>query len=171
MRRREFIAWLGAVAAAGAWPLPAPAQPAKIARVGFVGFGGPDPNVGLAGLRRGFADRGYLPGRNLQLEERYAEGDPARIPSLVAELLALGVDVLVTGGTPMTLEAHKATITVPIVCVTADPVGVGPRSQSRPAGRQRDGPLLVVDPIQRQVARALEVRSPQPPPSRGSLEP
>src|SRR5271163_4350647 len=78
MRRREFIAWLGAAATPGAWPLSAPAQPTKIPRVGYVWFGRPDPNVGLAGLRQGLADRGYVLGRNLLLEERYAEGDRDR---------------------------------------------------------------------------------------------
>jgi putative ABC transport system substrate-binding protein len=80
MRRREFIAWLGAAATPGAWPLSAPAQPTKIPRVAYVWFGFPDPNVAIAGLRQGLADRGFVLGRNLLLEERYAEGDRARVP-------------------------------------------------------------------------------------------
>jgi putative tryptophan/tyrosine transport system substrate-binding protein len=123
MRRREFIAWLGAAATPGAWPLSAPAQPTKIPRVGYVWFGFPDPNVAIAGPRQGLADRGYVLGRNLLLEERYAEGDRARVPGLIAELLALDVDVLVTGTSGTILAARKATTTVPIVGVAADWVG------------------------------------------------
>jgi putative ABC transport system substrate-binding protein len=63
--------------------------------------------------------------RNLILEERYAEGKAERVPELIAELLALNVDVLVTPGTPITLAAQRATSTIPIVCVTGNPVGVG----------------------------------------------
>jgi hypothetical protein len=80
--------------------------------------------VGIAGLRRRLQERGYVLGRNLILEERYAEGDPARTRELITELLALGVDVLVTGDFPLIL-AHTLTATVPIVGVAADFVGVG----------------------------------------------
>ena len=131
MRRREFIAALGAAAA---WPPPARAQPAKIPRIGYFWPGFPDPNVGLAGLRQGLADRGYVLGRNLLLEERYAEGDFRRQPGLIAELLALGVDVLVTGDAAL-IYAHTRSATVPIVGVASDFVGVGlAAGLSRPGG-------------------------------------
>jgi ABC-type uncharacterized transport system substrate-binding protein len=68
-----------------------------------------------AGLRQGLADRGYIVGRNLILEERYADGDAERVPALFAELLALNVDVIATPGTPITRAARRATSTVPIV--------------------------------------------------------
>jgi putative ABC transport system substrate-binding protein len=146
MRRREFIAWLGAAATPGAWPLSAPAQPTKIPRVGYVWFGRPDPNVGLAGLRQGLADRGYVLGRNLLLEERYAEGDRARVPGLIAELLALDVDVLVTGTSGTILAARKATTMVPIVGVAADWVGSGlADSLSRPGANVTGLSLLSVE--------------------------
>jgi putative tryptophan/tyrosine transport system substrate-binding protein len=133
MRRREFIALLGAAAAPSAWMSPARALPAKIPRVGYVWFGFRDPNISLAGLRQGLADRGYVLGRNLLLEERYAEGDRARVPGLIAELLALDVDVLVTGTSGTILAARKATTMVPIVGVAADWVGGGlADSLSRP---------------------------------------
>jgi putative tryptophan/tyrosine transport system substrate-binding protein len=90
--------------------------------------------VGIAGLRRRLQERGYVLGRNLILEERYAEGDPARTRELITELLALGVDVLVTGDFPLIL-AHTLTATVPIVGVAADFVGVGLAAKlSRPGG-------------------------------------
>jgi putative ABC transport system substrate-binding protein len=69
------------------------------------------------------------------LEERYANGNPERVASLIDELLALNVNVLVTPGTPVTLAAHRATSTVPIVCVTGDPVRTGfAESLARPGG-------------------------------------
>jgi putative ABC transport system substrate-binding protein len=81
MRRRAFITALGASAA---WPLAARAQPAKIPRVGYFWPGFPEPNVGVAGLRQGLQERGYHLGRNLLLEERYAEGHAARTRALIA---------------------------------------------------------------------------------------
>jgi putative ABC transport system substrate-binding protein len=78
---------------------------------------------------------GYIVGHDPVLEERYADGNPERVPSLVAELLALNVDVLLTPGTPITLAAQRATSTVPIVCVVGDPVRTGlVTSVARPGG-------------------------------------
>jgi putative tryptophan/tyrosine transport system substrate-binding protein len=77
------------------------------------------------GLRRGLEDRGYVLGRNLVLEERYANGNAAQVPQLIAELLAKKVDVLVTPGTATSRAAQRATSTVPIVVFSADPVGNG----------------------------------------------
>jgi len=133
MRRRVFLAL--AAGAAAAWPIVGRGQSAKTVRIGFVSPGPRGDIVSLNGLRQGLVDRGYALGRDLQIEERYAEGNPAKLPALIADLLALGVDVLVTAGTPATLAAHKATSTVPIVSVTGDPVGVGlAASLSHPGG-------------------------------------
>jgi putative tryptophan/tyrosine transport system substrate-binding protein len=121
MRRREFITLVGCAAAG--WPFAARAQQAAIPRVGYVWIGAPDgTDVSNAGLRQGLADRGYEIGRNLVLDERYAEGHVERVPALVAELLALNVDVLVAVGTLTSLAAQRATSTVPIVCMSGDPV-------------------------------------------------
>jgi putative ABC transport system substrate-binding protein len=74
-------------------------------------------------------------GRNLLLEERYADGEPERVPPLIAELLTLNVDVLVTPGTPISQAAQRATSTVPIVCMSGDPVRAGlVASLARPGG-------------------------------------
>lgn len=99
------------------------AQQATIPRIGyvFVGISG-GTDVSNAGLRQGLADRGYEIGRNLILDERYAEGNSERIPALIAELLALNVDVLVTVGTVTSRAAQRATATVPIVFMSGDPV-------------------------------------------------
>jgi len=79
-------------------------------------------------------------------EERYANGSSERVASLIDELLALNVNVLVTPGTPITLAAHRATSTVPIVCVTADPVRTGlAESLARPGGNITGVSLLSGD--------------------------
>jgi putative ABC transport system substrate-binding protein len=108
---------------------------ARAARVGYVWIGVRGSDESSAGLRQGFADRGYLVGRNLVLEERYADGHPERLAALIAELIALPVDVLMTPGTPITRAAQRATSTVPIVSVSGDPIGTGlVASLSRPGG-------------------------------------
>jgi putative tryptophan/tyrosine transport system substrate-binding protein len=70
-----------------------------IPRIGYVWIGAGDTDMAGAGLRQGLADAGYVIGRNLALEVRYAEGHSERIPELIAELLALNVEVLVAPGT------------------------------------------------------------------------
>lgn len=134
VRRREFIGLFG-VAIVG-WPLAVRAQHVAMPRVGYVWIGSAgDANASIAGLRQGLADRGYIIGRNLVLEERYADGDAERVPALIAELLALNVDVLATPGSPITRAARRATSTVPIVMVSGNPVGTGlVTSLSRPGG-------------------------------------
>ncbi len=88
----------------------------------------------ISGPAQGLADRGYVLGRDLLIEERYAEGNPEKTPTLLAELLTLGADVLVTRGELTTVAAHKAASTVPIVCMTANPVGVGLAVRLPPQG-------------------------------------
>ena len=133
MKRREFITLLGV--AVVAWPRAARSQKQAVPRVGYIWIGARGTDVSNAGLRQGLADLGYVVGRNLVLEERYANGNPERVPGLIAELLALNVDVLLTPGTPITLAAQRATSTLPIVCVTGDPVRAGlVASLARPGG-------------------------------------
>jgi putative tryptophan/tyrosine transport system substrate-binding protein len=132
MRRREFVTLLSS---AFTWPLAVRAQQHAMPRIGYIWSGVPGTEMSIAGLRQGLTDRGYVVGRNLMIEERYAEGNPHRIPVLIDQLLALSIDVLVTPGTPITLAAQRATTTVPIVCITGNPVGSGlVASLSRPGG-------------------------------------
>jgi putative ABC transport system substrate-binding protein len=134
MRRREFLTLLSG--AAGAWPLAAGAQQPATARVGYIwaGVRGSDGRQS-AGLRQGLADRGYVIGRNLILEERYADGNADRVAALIAELLALNIDVLVTPGTPLSRAAQLATKIVPIVSISGNPVDTGlVASLSHPGG-------------------------------------
>jgi putative ABC transport system substrate-binding protein len=138
MRRRTFLASL---AAAAAWPL---AAQARIPRVGCFWNGSPEPNVAREGLRAGLSERGYILGGNLMLEERYAHEDPGQARALLAELLALDVDVLVTGSYALTL-AHTLTSAVPIVGVAADFLGVGlAKALARPGGNVTGLSLLSV---------------------------
>src|SRR5947208_863 len=144
MQRREFIGLIGGAAAA--WPLVARAQQSGKPRVGYVWIGERDTDVSGAGLRQGLVDKGYEIGRNLTFEDRYAHGDIERVPALIAELLALKVDVLVTVGTTMSLAARRATSTVPIVCISGDPVGTGlVASLSRPGGNVTGLSLLAAE--------------------------
>jgi putative tryptophan/tyrosine transport system substrate-binding protein len=139
MRRRTFV--VGLSAAAAAWPLAAQAQ-AKIPRVGYFWPSFPEPNVGLAGLRQGLEECGYVLGRSLLLEERYAEGHPERTRDLIGELLAQGVDVLATTDYAL-IQAHALSATVPIVGVAADFVGVGlAASLAHPGGNVTGVSLL-----------------------------
>lgn len=114
------------------------AQPAqKTARIGYVWAGSPGSDVGtLAGLQQGLADLGYVEGRNLVLERRYADGSPDRLASVIAELAASKVDVLVTPGTPTTRVALRIASGIPIVSVSGDPVASGfAASLARPGGQ------------------------------------
>jgi putative ABC transport system substrate-binding protein len=135
MNKREFIAALGG---AVAWPLVAHAQqPAKVARVGFLGAtstSGWESRV--EAFRLSLRDLGYVEGKNIVIEFRWAEEKYDRLPDLAAELVRLEVDVLVTYGTPGALAAKRATTTIPIVMVhSGDAVAAGlVASLARPGG-------------------------------------
>jgi putative tryptophan/tyrosine transport system substrate-binding protein len=137
MRRREFITLMGG-ATATILPLGARAQQAgKIPRIGFMGNSTAALEANLLGaFRAGLREHGYEEGRTIVIEYRWADGNYERFPALVAELLALKVDVIVTAGTPAALAVKKATTTVPLVMVAVgDPVGTGlVPSLARPGG-------------------------------------
>ena len=120
MRRREFITLLGG--AAVVWPLAARAQqPVQIRRIGYLGSDSASKTVvRVDALRTGLHDLGYAEGKNIVIEFRWAEGNYDRLPDLVAELIGLKIEVLVTQGTPVTAAAKRMTRTVPIVMT---PVG------------------------------------------------
>ena len=135
MTRREFITLLGGTAAA--WPVAARAQQAKLARVGFLGLVSASSHASrIAALRAGLRDLGWIEGRNVVIEFRWAEGNYERLPALAEELVRLNVDVLVTHGSSGALAARKATSTVPIVITAvADLLALGlVESLSRPGG-------------------------------------
>jgi putative tryptophan/tyrosine transport system substrate-binding protein len=111
-------------------------QPKKVPRIGYVSSGDPSTEPRLAAFRRGLRDLGYIEGKNILIEYRYAEGKPDEVPGLVAELVQLKVDVLVIGFLPAIHAAKQATKTIPIVMVTpVDPVASGiVDSLARPGG-------------------------------------
>ncbi len=133
--RRVFLGTLacGLLAA----PRAAGAQAGKVYRIAFLGNSTAALEANLVGpLREGLRDLGYVEGRNIVIEYRWAEGQYERFPQLVAELLALKVDVIVAAGTPAALAVKRATTTVPMVMVAVgDPVGTGlVASLARPGG-------------------------------------
>jgi hypothetical protein len=105
MLRRDFISLNGVTAM---WPLAGRTQQSDMPKVGYVWVGERGADVSGAGLRQGLADRGYTIGRNLAFEDQYAQGSMEKVPALIAELLALKVDVLVTAGTSASLAAPVA---------------------------------------------------------------
>jgi putative tryptophan/tyrosine transport system substrate-binding protein len=132
MRRRDFITLLGGAAAA--WPLVARAQQvARPARIGLMASQLLPPQQRFS---RRLREQGYVEGRNVQLEWRFAEGQDDRFSAFAAELVALPVDLIVTWGTPAALAAKQATRTIPIVMgASGDPVSVGIVSNlARPEG-------------------------------------
>ena len=102
-------------------------QPKKIPRIGFLGNSTPALEENLVGpFREGLRDLGYIEGKNIVIEWRWAEGKYERFPTLIAELIALNVDLIVTAGTPATIALKKATTTLPFVMIAVgDPVGTG----------------------------------------------
>ena len=135
--RRKLIVALGAGALAAPFASFAQQQPAKVARIGFLGNSTAALEANLIGpFREGLRDLGYVEGRNIVIEYRWAEGKYERFPALIAELIAQKVDVIVTAGTPATLAVKKATTSVPLVMVAVgDPVGAGiVASLGRPSG-------------------------------------
>jgi putative tryptophan/tyrosine transport system substrate-binding protein len=133
MRRREFIAALGGAAA---WPLVGRSE--QLGKVWRVGLLSPAFREGAVfeAFRQQMKDLGYIEGKNLIIESRYAEGYSERLPSFANELVAMPCDVIVAVSTPAIAAAQRATSKLPIVMSpSADPLGSGfVKSLGHPGG-------------------------------------
>jgi putative ABC transport system substrate-binding protein len=132
--RRDFITLLGGAAA---WPLAARAQHAAVPVVGYLGTGTPAlQGQWAAAFSQRLRELGWVEGRTVAIEYRWAEGRAERFAAIAAELVRLKVDVIVTGSTPASLAAKQATSLIPIIfAAVGDPVGNGlVASLARPGG-------------------------------------
>jgi ABC-type uncharacterized transport system substrate-binding protein len=142
-------------------PVAADAQQAqKVYRIGYLAYRGCSENSFLRGpFRQGLRELGYVEERNVVIECRSAPGKPDRYPDLVAELVRLNVDVLLTEGTVLTLVAKQGTTTIPIVMVyVTDPVATGiVRSLARPEANITGLSMLASEMIQKSLELLKEV--------------
>ena len=138
MKRRDFITLLGGAAAA--WPLAARAQQAeRVPRIAIfmdLAEGDPEGQARVAALKRGLQDLGWIEGRNLRIESRWAAGEAARMRPLAEELVSLAPEVIVSSGGPTLTALQQATRAIPLVFgQVVDPVAAGfVDSLSRPGG-------------------------------------
>ena len=143
MRRRDFITFLGSTAAT--WPLPARAQqPEKLRRIFWVSTEDqPDPF--LDGFREGLRERGYIEGRNVVFELRFARGDPDGLRGVISELTRGNVDLVVSSGPA--IRALRAATGIPVLfAISGDPVELGlVKSLARPGGSFTGSTFLSLD--------------------------
>jgi putative ABC transport system substrate-binding protein len=127
MRRREFIVGLGGAAA---WPVAARAQQGdRVRRIGVLmpyNENDPEAKTGVSGFAQALADLGWIGGRNVQTDLRWAGSDPNRIRALAQVLVGLQPDIILTTSTPATVAVQRETQTIPIVfAIVSEPIASG----------------------------------------------
>jgi putative ABC transport system substrate-binding protein len=160
MDRRAFLHALAAATLLTA-PLAAEAQGSgRVPRVGVLFTGSPPPESvrGVEAFRAGLRDLGYVEGRNIALEYRWAtEGRSDQLPALAADLVRLGVDVILAQTSPHALAARQATSTIPIVFgAVSDPVGSGLVANLARPGRNITGSSLMAPDVARKLMELLK---------------
>ena len=158
MRRRQFMTLLGGAAA---WPVAAHAQqPAKLPTIGFLGPSTPlAMSQWVAAFEQRLRELGWIEGRTIVVEYRWAEGRSERLAEIAAEFVRLKVDVIITYATPPVIAAKQATAVIPIVsAVMGDPVGTGlVANLARPGGNVTGLSVLTPDLAGKQLELLREV--------------
>jgi putative ABC transport system substrate-binding protein len=159
MRRRQFIRLVGIAAV---WPFAAQAQPKPIAKLGVLLYSNPQSDPQMASIRLGLSELGYVEGRNIAIEYRYAQGQVDRLPSLAAELVQLQPNVILAIGGDVAPIAKRFNQTIPLVFVSsADPEQLGlVASLSRPGGNAT-GVTLLQDALASKRLELLREAAPQ----------
>jgi putative tryptophan/tyrosine transport system substrate-binding protein len=159
MRRRQFIRLVGVAAV---WPFAAQAQPKPIAKLGVLLYSNPQSDPQMASIRLGLSELGYVEGRNIAIEYRYAQGQVDRLPSLAAELVQLQPNVILAIGGDVAPIAKRFNQTIPLVFVSsADPEQLGlVASLSRPGGNAT-GVTLLQDALASKRLELLREAAPQ----------
>jgi putative ABC transport system substrate-binding protein len=144
MQRRESITLFGGSVATWSFAARAQQPAGRVYRVGYLSIGVRERSYAMIAFEEGLRSLGYRVGENVAIEYRFANGERGRLPALAAELVRLGVDVIVTGFNPITVAAMNATTTIPIVMTGGvDPVGAGLSPVWRaPAGTSPGSPWM-----------------------------
>jgi putative ABC transport system substrate-binding protein len=158
VKRRAFITLLGGAAA---WPLAARAQqPAKLPTIGYLGANTPSAeSERIAAFVQRLRELGWIEGRTMEIEVRWAEGRTERLPEIAAEFVGRKVDVIVTAGTSAVITAKQATSVTPIVfAVAGDPVGSGvAASLARPGSNATGLSLQTTDLVGKRLELLREI--------------
>ena len=159
MRRREFITLAGGAAV---WPFATLAQLKSIPRLGVLLYSNPQSDPQMAAIRRGLSDLGYVEGRNIVIEYRYAEGRLDRLPILAGQLVGLQPNVILAIGGDVAPTAKKVDEKIPLVFVSsADPEQLGLVASLRRPGGNATGVTLLQDVLASKRLELLKEAAPK----------